>query len=56
MAAKYKIPRGTYDILPDQSYIRRFLQDKFREAAETFNYREIITPIFEVADLFERTV
>jgi len=56
MVVKYKIPRGTYDILPQQSHLRQFLGNKFREIAEIYNYKEIVTPIFEVAALFERTV
>lgn len=56
MAGKYKVPRGTYDILPSESYKWQFITQKFREIAHLFNYREIITPIFESSGLFERSV
>ncbi len=52
----YKAPRGTFDILPGQSYKWQWITEKFREIASVFNYREIVTPIFEVVDLFERSV
>ncbi|MCF7912782.1 MAG: histidine--tRNA ligase [Candidatus Cloacimonetes bacterium] len=56
MAGKYKIPRGTYDILPSESYKRQYLEQTFRAVAENFGYREIVTPIFEQSALFERSV
>ncbi len=56
MSQRYKIPRGTYDILPQDSYKRQYLMDVFRRTADLYNYREIVTPMFESADLFERSV
>ncbi|MBN1326937.1 MAG: histidine--tRNA ligase [Candidatus Cloacimonetes bacterium] len=53
---KYKIPRGTYDILPEDSQFWYKLMNKFRELCRLYNYHEIVTPIFEQADLFERSV
>lgn len=52
---KYSIPRGTFDILPADSYKWQYLMDSFRRIATSFGYREITTPIFETADLFERS-
>ncbi len=52
---KYPIPRGTYDILPDQSYKWQYLIRRFQDIAASFGYREINTPIFEVSALFERS-
>ncbi|MDP8200715.1 MAG: histidine--tRNA ligase [Candidatus Tenebribacter burtonii] len=54
--SRYKVPRGTFDILPDQSYKWQFVINAFREVARGFNYREIITPIFEKSGIFERSV
>ena len=54
--SRYKVPRGTFDILPADSYKWQFVIDAFREVAREFNYKEIITPIFEKSDLFERSV
>jgi len=51
----YKIPRGTFDILPADSYKWQYVQRVFREVAAAFGYREITTPIFEMAELFERS-
>ncbi len=56
MSQRYNIPRGTYDILPQDSYKRQYLMDTFRRISSLYNYREIVTPIFESADLFERSV
>ncbi|MBP7310413.1 MAG: histidine--tRNA ligase [Candidatus Cloacimonetes bacterium] len=52
---KYNIPRGTFDILPADSYKWQFLMASFRKFASSFGYEEISTPIFETADLFERS-
>ncbi len=56
MAGKYKVPRGTYDILPSESYKWQFVTNVFKEVAREFNYKEIVTPIFENNELFERSV
>lgn len=53
---KYKAPRGTYDILPGESYKWQYVRALFRQTAKLFNYREIETPIFEDSNIFERTV
>lgn len=52
---KYNIPRGTFDILPSESYKWQALISSFRKIAGSFGYEEISTPIFESADLFERS-
>lgn len=51
-----KAPRGTYDILPADSYRWQLIEKIMRETAETFGYREIRIPIFEHTELFERGV
>lgn len=56
MAGKYKVPRGTYDILPTESYKWQYVINVFNEVARLFNYKQIVTPIFETSDLFERSV
>ncbi len=55
MAAKYSIPRGTFDILPENSYKWDYLKNTYRKVCETFCFKEITTPIFEKAELFERS-
>ena len=56
MAEKYTKPRGTYDILPTESYKIDYIRKIFRKTAKVFQYKEIVTPIFEKAGLFERSV
>jgi histidyl-tRNA synthetase len=56
MAIKCKIPRGTYDILPEESYKRQFVYNTFMLVARSFNFQEIVTPMFERSDVFERSV
>ncbi len=51
----YKIPRGTYDILPQQSYKWQKVIDAFRQIAGAYGYQELTTPVFEQASLFERS-
>ncbi|KUG03547.1 histidyl-trna synthetase [hydrocarbon metagenome] len=51
-----KAPRGTYDILPEESSRWQYIETIMRETAEIFGYREIRVPIFEHTELFERGV
>jgi len=51
-----KAPRGTYDILPDNSAKWQFIEKVIKETATIFGYREVRTPIFEHTELFERGV
>jgi len=41
------IPRGLRDILPDESYERRQLENKLRQTFTSWGYGEVITPTFE---------
>ena len=52
---KYKIPRGTFDILPDKSWQWQQMENAFIEVAKVYGYERIVTPIFEVSELFERS-
>lgn len=49
-------PRGTRDILPDQTPTWRMVEQKFHEVCENFNFQEIRVPTFEQTELFERGV
>jgi histidyl-tRNA synthetase len=55
MNMQYKIPRGTYDILPSDSWRWQKVINTFRATAQAFGYAEIVTPIFEQVELFERS-
>lgn len=50
------IPKGTKDVLPDQSYLWQFVEDTARSTAKCFGLKEIRTPVFEHTELFLRGV
>ncbi len=50
------IPKGTKDVLPDQSFKWQFIESSAREVASVFGIREIRTPVFEHTELFQRGV
>jgi histidyl-tRNA synthetase len=49
-------PRGTYDVLPDQSAKWQEIEQKINELCRLYQYKEIRTPIFEHTELFQRGV
>lgn len=53
---KLAAPKGTKDILPGESEIWQYLEDKIRNILENANYKEIRTPVFEATELFSRGV
>lgn len=53
---KYKAPRGTRDVLPEDVPEWKFVEETFRRVCSLYGYREIRTPTFEETDLFVRTV
>lgn len=53
---RYRVPRGTKDILPEQTAQWRHVEASFRHICERFGYGEIRTPVFEHAALFLRAV
>jgi histidyl-tRNA synthetase len=53
---RYQSPRGTHDILPDETPRWRALERRFTALCQRYGYREIRTPLFEQTDLFARTV
>ena len=56
MAQPITAPRGTQDVLPENSYRWRYLEQKLGEICERFGYREIRIPTFEHTELFARGV
>lgn len=50
------IPRGTKDVLPNESYRWQYVEHIAREVAHCFNVREIRTPAFEHTELFLRSI
>lgn len=51
-----KAPKGTEDLLPQDSYKWQYLERKFKEVCDNFGYKEIRVPTFEHTELFERGV
>ena len=56
MSERFKVPRGTFDVLPEQQPVRERIQDVSRRRLEAAGYGHIDTPIFEDTDLFARGV
>ena len=56
MAEKFKAPRGTFDVLPEQQPVRQRIEETARRLAETAGYGRIDTPVFEETELFARGV
>ncbi len=55
-AAKIKAPRGTFDVLGEQSSVRAVLETRARTLLEGAGYERIETPAFEATELFARGV
>jgi histidyl-tRNA synthetase len=53
---KFRSPRGTHDILPEQAGSFRKVIEVSRELFEHAGYSELVTPIFEENELFARSV
>ncbi len=51
-----KGPKGAPDILPEKSKRIRTVIDRIIKIVENFGYKEIMLPIFEHSEVFERTV
>lgn len=51
-----KMPRGSQDILPQDSAKWRYIENRLHTLMELYNYKEIRTPIFESTELFARGV
>lgn len=52
----FNIPKGTKDVLPEDSYKWHYIEDAVREVTRLFDVREIRTPTFEHTELFLRGV
>ena len=53
---KYRKPKGTKDILPNEMHKWHFAEKTIREVMSNFNFSEIRTPTFEYTELFARGV
>lgn len=53
---KYSLLRGTKDILPDEISYWHTIENISRNIFKLYNYQEIRTPIFEVTELFDKSI
>ncbi|TVO71193.1 histidine--tRNA ligase [Sedimenticola selenatireducens] len=56
MAKNIQAIRGMHDILPDQSPLWHFFEQKIKSVLESYGYRELRTPVVEVTELFKRSI
>lgn len=49
-------PKGTFDILPEDAFKRHFIYERLRSIFGAYNYKEILTPVFEKTELFRRGI
>ena len=52
----YTLPRGTRDILPEETKLWQHIEQISKDIFQQFNYKEIRTPIFESSALFNRVI
>ena len=51
-----KAPRGTKDVIPQESYKWHYVEEEIRNICKNFGYKEVRIPVFEHTELFERGV
>ena len=56
MSNVIKLPKGTKDCLPEDSYIWEYIEKFLRDKSKLYGLKEIRTPIFEYTELFLRGV
>lgn len=56
LSMKYQAPRGTQDILPKDTVKWQRIIDVSRKILEFYSFKEIIIPIFEHTELFQRSI
>jgi histidyl-tRNA synthetase len=56
MPERFKAPRGTFDVLPEQAPVRQRIEDASRDMLQAAGYGRIETPAFEDTELFARGV
>jgi len=49
---KYSLLRGMQDIFPETIHLWQYVEDCAKKTVESFNFKEIRTPIVENAELF----
>lgn len=54
--AKYRTPKGTHDVLPEEQRYMTYIKKAVRHRARQAGFSRIDTPIFELRDIFERGI
>jgi len=54
--AKYRTPKGTHDVLPEEQRYMTYIKKAVRHRARQAGYQRIDTPIFERREIFERGI
>ncbi len=49
-------PKGTKDLLPQDTYKWQIVESKLKEVLDSYNFKEIRVPVFEHTELFQRGV
>ena len=49
-------PRGTVDLLPEDTRKWQYVEEKIKSICEAYHYEEIRTPMFEHTEIFQRSV
>lgn len=52
----FKVPRGTKDLLPEETGNWQAIESLIRDTCRLYRYEEIRTPVFEQTELFTRSV
>lgn len=53
---RMKAPRGTVDLLPEQTRKWQYVESVLKDLCKSYNYEEIRTPVFEHTEVFQRGV
>lgn len=56
MAEINKAPRGTNDVVPEESYKWQFIERRLIETAGLYGFKEIRVPVFEHTEVFTKNV
>ena len=56
MAEINKAPRGTNDVVPEDSYKWQFVEQRLIESAGLYGFKEIRVPVFEHTEVFTKNV
>jgi len=56
MAGIANAPKGTKDVLPDETYKWIYIENRIRELTRYYGFNEVRTPVFEHTEIFERGV